>query len=374
MIRRVVYFLFTVFSVISFVPPLAAEPQLLEAQTIKVGVLLALTGQYPMQGNAFREGMQLAQDEINARGGISGKKIEIIIEDTVNDPKNALTAAKKLINHDRVVAALMSSYPEYKTGGSEFERRHIPVIALWDSSPELEEMGDYIFAIGPWTPSSGQSAAEFASAALHAKKAAVITSVDPWAELVSDLFEERFKKLGGTIVRRDALNPETTDFRTVLGRVQAQNPDVIYAPITQNIPVFHTQKSTLGMKAPVISSDVIADEHIAKAPGAFEGVYQTAIKDPQNDRSSELFNRYQLKFKRPVTMPWFVSTGYDGVMLLAAAIEKGGADSERIKRQLYAVRDFQGATQNFTFNDKGSAPQMAGMTQVKSGKFAWIWP
>ena len=131
-------------------------------EEVKVGVLLALTGPYPLQGNAFREGIQLAEEEINRTGGINGIRFKVLIEDTVNDPKNALTAAKKLIEKDKVSAALMSSYPEYRTGGMEFEKNKIPVIALWDSSPELDGMGDFIFGIGPWTPSSGSVSAEFA--------------------------------------------------------------------------------------------------------------------------------------------------------------------------------------------------------------------
>ncbi len=345
-----------------------------EEQSINIGALLVLTGQYAMQGNAFREGIELAEDSINQSGGINGKKLNVIIEDTVNDSKKALSAAKKLASIDHVSAALMSSYPEYKTGGIEFQHNKIPAIALWDSSPELEEMGDYIFAIGPWAPSSGESAAEFAKEKIKAKTAVVIASIDPWAELVAGYFETSFTERGGKVLQKIFLNPDTTDFRVIFTKVKALKPDVIYAPITENIPIFHAQKRALAISVPVISSDVIAEEHISKGPADFEGVYQTGIKDPDNSRSKELFQKYEKKFSHPPTLPWFVSVAYDGVMILAQAIKEVGSNGEKINSYLYTLKDYPGTTQNFTFNSKRSAPQIAGMNQIKGGKFVWIWP
>lgn len=346
---------------------------LADDQSIKIGALLVLTGQYAMQGNAFREGIELAEDFINESGGIQGKKLKVIIEDTVNDPKKALSAAKKLASIDKVSAALMSSYPEYKTGGGEFQHQKIPAIALWDSSPELEQMGDYIFAIGPWAPSSGESAAEFAKNQLKATSAVIIASIDPWAELVAGYFENSFTRRGGKILQKIFLNPDTTDFRVIFTKIKSLKAEVIYAPITENISVFHAQKRALGISAPIISSDVIAEEHISKGPADFESVYQTGIKDPDNSRSNELYKKYQKKFSHPPTLPWFVSVAYDGVMILAQAIKEVGPSGEKINSYLYTLKDYPGTTQNFTFNSKRSAPQLAGMNQIKGGKFAWIW-
>jgi branched-chain amino acid transport system substrate-binding protein len=161
-----------------------AEPA--PTNPIKIGVLLALTGPYPLQGNAFKEGLALAEADINEHGGIGGVPIKLVIEDTANEAKHALSAAKKLATQDKVVAALMSSDPEARTGGMELQRARIPVIALWDSSPELDDMGDYIFGIGPWTPNSGEVSATFAHSQLRATQAVIINSVDPWAELVAE--------------------------------------------------------------------------------------------------------------------------------------------------------------------------------------------
>jgi branched-chain amino acid transport system substrate-binding protein len=340
---------------------------------VRVGVLLALTGPYPLQGNAFREGIQLAEEEINQSGGIGGARFRIVIEDTANDPKNAVTAAKKLIEQDKVEAALMSSYPEYRTGGLEFERSKIPVIALWDSSPELDAMGDYIFGIGPWTPSSGEVSALFARTRLNAKSAVIISSVDPWAELVSSFFKETFTSRGGTVMKEYLVNPETADFRAIITNAKSKKADVVFAPIIDHIPEFFRQKRNSGWGAPVISSDVIAKNHIEADPEALEGVYQAKNKDPELGATSQLYTKYQKKFGRAPELQWFLTTGYDGVMMLASALREKFNSGKSLREYLYSLQGYVGVTQKFSFTPEGSAPQMAVMYRIRAGKFLFEW-
>jgi branched-chain amino acid transport system substrate-binding protein len=340
---------------------------------VRIGVLLALTGPYPLQGNAFREGIQLAEEEVNQSGGINGTRFRVFIEDTVNDPKNALTAAKKLIEQERVEAALMSSYPEYKTGGMEFERNKIPVIALWDSSPELDAMGEYIFGIGPWTPSSGAVSATFARKRLDAKSAVIINSVDPWAELVSSFFRDTFTSLGGTVVKEYQVNPGTADFRAILTNAKSKKVDVVFAPIIDHIPEFFRQKKNTGWSVPVISSDVIAQNHIAAAPEALEGVFQAKNKEPELATSDVLFRKYLSKFGRQLELQWFLTTGYDGVMMLASALQAKYSRGISTGEFLYSLKEYEGVTQRFSFTPEGSAPQMAVMYKIRGGKFVFEW-
>lgn len=158
---------------------------------IRIGALMVLTGQYAIQGNAFREGVELAVAEINDKGGINGRKLEFLPEDTGNLPLNALTAARKLLQVDGVVVAITTSYPELATGAAEFQSKKIPVVHLWDASPDIEAMGDYIFGIGPWTPSAGEVSAKFVTRNLKAKTVVTFHINDPWSELVTDYFEEK---------------------------------------------------------------------------------------------------------------------------------------------------------------------------------------
>jgi branched-chain amino acid transport system substrate-binding protein len=121
----------------------------------RVGAILHLTGSDLAEPDeAFRDGMLLAADELNANGGVNGKTVRVIVEDDATNLANALTVAQKLINADRVDAAIDATFRQVQVNGKLFEEAKTPVIVLWDSNPEIENLGEYQFAIGPWTPSS----------------------------------------------------------------------------------------------------------------------------------------------------------------------------------------------------------------------------
>ncbi len=342
----------------------AADPE-----PIRIGALIVLTGQYAMQGNAFREGLELAASELNERGGIKGRKIEVHAEDTANLPLQALSAARKLIDQNHVIAAITTSYPELGTGAAEFQKQKIPVVHLWDSSPEIESMGDYIFGIGPWAPSSGEEAARFAAKSLRAKTAVIVHINDPWSQLVADYFKAEFSKDGGEILQTFAFNPQDLDFRSAFAKIRSLKPGVIYSPVTDNIVPFYTQLKQANINVPAISSGVIAEEHIVQKPEAFEGIYQTQIKDPNGPDMDSLAAAYEKKFKTRPALPWYIAIAYDGLKLIGDCLEKGEVKSTAVKDCIAGTKDFPGVTRSLSFNEGGSSPQMDRVFKIVKGKF-----
>jgi branched-chain amino acid transport system substrate-binding protein len=363
MIKKLLQF----FVLILLILPQAA---LADTTPLRIGALIVLSGQYAMQGNAFREGMELAVSEINARGGIHGRKLELVVEDTGNLPVKALTASRRLLQLDGLIAAMTASYPELATGASEFQRRKIPVVHLWDASPDIEAMGEYIFGIGPWTPSAGEVSATFAIRNLASKKAVTLYIHDPWSQLVTGYFEKQFKALGGTILQSHGFNPQEQDFRAVFSKIRALKPDVIYCPIGDNIVPFYTQLRQQISDIPIISSDVIAEEHVRQAPTAFEGIYQSQMKDPHGEELARLSAIYSKKFNRPVALPWFVATAYDGVKLIASCAANAGPTPGDVRDCVAATTNFPGISQTLSFNPGGSSPQIESIFQIHNGRFA----
>jgi branched-chain amino acid transport system substrate-binding protein len=281
----------------------------------------------------------------------------------------ALTAARKLIDRDHVVAAITSSYPELGTGAAEFQKKHIPVVHLWDSSPDIEAMGAALFGIGPWAPSSGEESARFAIDTLGAKRAVTFSINDPWSELVTTYFKEAFQKRGGVVEQSFSFNPQDSDFRAAFSRTRALAPDVVYSPISDNIVPFYTQLRQANLRCPVISSDVIAKEHTQRAPRAFEGIYQSQIKDPSGPEMERLAAAYQRKFGRVPGLPWYVAIGYDGVSLILYCVGKVGSSSPELTGCLAGIKDLPGVTQTFSFNAGGSSPQFERIFQIRKGAF-----
>jgi len=354
-----------------FVAPSAALCE--RPRPLRIGALFHVTGEFAVQGMAFRQGAELAAEELNSAGGVGGRSIELIIEDTQYKPILSNSGAKKLSQIDKVSAVLISTATEAKAAGSVLQRDHVPGIVLWDSSPEIEALGEYMFGIGPWAPSSGARSAEFAYQTLKAKTAAVVGSNTEWSHYVAKFFESRFKELGGTIIRSPSLNPDENDFRTVLAKVAASKPDVIYAPIDGNIIAFFEQAQQMKVSAPFVTSDIVTDEYLETHPQIFEGVYQTMTGAPDSAAAIRMAESYQKKFNAKLSQAQFVAWGYDGVKLVAAAAGHT-TDRAQIKDALRATRNFEGASGTITMTPQGSAPRPVHIFRVTNGEFTLVEP
>ena len=231
-----------------------------------------------------------------------------------------------------------------------------------------------MFAMGPWTPSAGEEAARFSMKRLGAKTAVVVTNPDSWSEAVGRYFKDEFRSLGGIIIEEATVGATETDFRTLISRIRGKNPDIVYSPLVFNLVPFYSQIRQQRLGSTVVTSDIIADEHIVKAPEAFEGIYQTGLLDPNSEVYSRLAAAYKTKFGREVTMPWFVAVGYDAMVVLNKVIKDGATSGSEIKKALYALKNHQGASATIAFNEKGSSPQLEHMYQIRSGQLQLASP
>lgn len=341
-------------------------------ERIHIGGLLHLTGEWAPQGQAFYEGLQLAAKEINGQGGVNGQQIELDVEDTRYIPAQTHTASKKLISQKNITAAVATCVSETKVAGPLFQREDIPLITLWDSSPELEAMGQGIFGIGTWVPSAGQAPADFAKKKFGAKTAVVINSTTEWSLSVSEAFIDKFKADGGKVLHVFENAPTETDFRSIIARTKSLKPDILYVPIDGNLLAFFIQLKAAQFNKPVLSSDVIGADLIAQRPDVFEGIYQSQTSDPEGAKAQAMTKIYKKEFNRNPAYPLFTAWGYDAVHLLAKVIEKEGSDPSAIKDALYQVKNFAGVTGELTFNELGSARKNSDIFQITSGKFAKI--
>jgi len=347
------------------VPLLHAE----DSKQLVIGGLIHLTGEAAEQGVAFQKGIELAAAQINKGSGVNGRPIKIIFEDTQYKPTQALTGARKLNEVDHVDAILISTVTEAKSAGPYLQKARIPSIVLWDSSPEIEKLGHYIFGIGPWAPASGESAADFVATKFGAKKVVVIDTNTEWSQYVSQYFQRRFSSQGGKILNVFSANPDEVNFRTIIQRALALKPDVIYAPVDLNVVTFFEQYKQSNSNIPIISSDVIVDNYIIEAPGAFEGVYHTMTGVNDSAEFKEMAALYKAYFNEEILQPQFVSWAYDAVMLIAKAAEKGGLLKNTIQFGILSTKNYLGTSGIITMTEKGSAPREVRVFKVINGKF-----
>jgi len=347
---------------------LLTSPGVALSAPIRIGALLGLTGEHAQTGTAFREGMEIAAEEINQKGGIRGQPLEIIFEDTQYNPLLVATESQKLLKIDRIVGAVIASYSEAMVAGPIFEKAEVPLISLWDSSPELDKLGDYIFGIGVWAPSTSQEAVRFVTEKFKAKTAVTLCTSEEWSLSIENSFSQSFKDNGGKILERFEVGPKELDFRTILLKIKNINPDVLYVSLTDNLPSFWGQYGAIKFEKPTITADVLNQEILNIVGGAAEGVYQTQVADPEFKSTSELQRLYQAKFKKEATQIFLTSLGYDSVNMLAKSAEEHGVDSKKVKEGLYSIKKFPGAAGETTINAQGSAQKMVSMFRVLNGK------
>jgi len=268
-------------------------------EVIKVGEFASLTGKEAAFGQSSHKGTLLAVEELNATGGVLGKKIELIYEDDRSTPGEAATVVQKLISRDKVVAIL----GEVASGRSLeaapiCQKNKIPQISPSSTNPRVTEMGDYIFRVCFTDPFQGKLLADFARKTLKAQQVAVLTDVAaPYSVGLAKYFKEPFLASGGAIVMEKSFSSGDKDFKPQLTAIKAVNPQAIFAPCYYTeAGLIAVQARQLGISAPLFGGDGWeAPELIQIGGSALEGTYYSTHYSAEDQ--SPLVQSFVKKFK-----------------------------------------------------------------------------
>ena len=346
--------------------------------TIPVGEFASLTGKEAAFGQSSHKGTLLAIEEINAAGGVLGKKLELISEDNRTTPGESATIARKLISRDKVVALL----GEVASGRSLeaapiCQQNKIPMISPSSTNPKVTETGDYIFRVCFIDPFQGKLLADFAKKTLKARRVAVLTDVAaPYSVGLSQYFKEPFAAAGGAVVIEQKFNSGDKDFKAQLTAIIASNPDAIFVPSYYTEAALITRQARdLGFNKPLFGGDGWeAPELIQLGGAAMEGTYYSTHYSPevQSDVVQKFVKKFKARNKGEVPDA-MAALGYDSAMVLADAIKRAGTtDEPKLRDTLAATKDFLGVTGNTTFDQGRNATKSAVIITVKDGKFKYI--
>jgi branched-chain amino acid transport system substrate-binding protein len=361
--------------VIAFLSFIFSNPGLCNSgklKPIRVGAVLALTGDQAAPSHAFLEGIHLALDEVNEKPIWENHKLEVIVEDGQLLPRQSYAGIKKLIDIDDVTALITGSVIESKAGASLINNAKVPTITLWDASRKIEALGKFVFSIGLWTPSSAEVAASFAQSKLGKHKPYIFNSEDEWSAELEEAFRKQISDAHGQIIGVSTFNPGETDFRSSIAKAQKSGADILYVTIGYNISTFFRQLRQSNWNVPVITSDIISESLIRTSPTLYEGVYQTQIFTPVAPRTAHMIKLYEKKYHRDCDwLPW-VSWGYDSIHLFAQALSDTGPDGEKIAEHLASLKGYQGASGEMTMTPSRSAPRRPDIFQIRKGEFARV--
>lgn len=338
--------------------------------TIKVGVYGDLTGQTSSFGQSTKNGIQLAVDEINAAGGIDGKKIEIVVEDDQGRPEQATTVVQKLVNQDKVQAVLGEVASTNSLAAAPVAQgAKIPMITPSSTNPKVTEVGDYISRVCFIDPFQGSVMAKFAANTLKAKTAAVIGDVQSdYSKGLTQFFEEEFTKLGGKVVSKQTYAQTDPDFKAQLTSIRQLNPDVIYIPgYYGQVGIIAKQARELGMNMPLLGGDGWDSPELWKLGGdALKNAYISNHYSAENP-APEIQNfvkNYTAKFgAAPDSL---AALAYDAAKVLADAIKRAGGanDSAKLKDAINATKNFAGVTGNITLDGSRNAVKPAVVLEL----------
>src|SRR5882724_3876083 len=347
-------------------------------QVIKVGEFASLTGKEATFGISSHEGTLLAVEDINAAGGVLGKKLKLVYEDNQSKGSESATIVRKFISRDKVVAVLGEVASSRSLEAAPIcQTNHIPMISPSSTNPKVTETGDYIFRVCFIDPFQGTVMANFALKTLKAKKVAVFTDVkSDYSKGLAKYFKEGFTANGGEIAAELDFNGGDKDFKAQLTAIKAANPDAVFVPgYYTDVALICIQAKELGLNVPLFGGDGWESDELVKiGQDAVEGHYFSThyAPDEANDRSKNFVADYQKRFngKTPDAM---AALGYDSAMILADAMKRAGStDGQKVRDALAATKDFDGVTGKITINEKRDATKSAVILKVEGGKFKYL--
>ena len=346
------------------------------AEEIVVGEVAALTGGTATFGQSSHNGVKMAVDEINAAGGVLGKKIKLVTEDDQSKQGEAGTVAKKLVSREKIVAML----GEVASGRSlemapVCQKAGVPMITHASTNPKVTETGDYIFRICFIDPFQGTVMAKFALSRGW-KKVAVMTDVkQDYSVGLSDFFKQYFTKNGGAIVSEQSYSSGDKDFKAQLTAIKGSAPDAIFVSGYYNeAGLIAVQEKELGLNAPLMGGDGWDSPSLVQVAGkAMEGNFFSNHFSAE-DKSpviQDFVKKYQGIYKN--TPDAMAALGYDSAKVLAAALTKAGnTDGKAVRDAIAQTKDFQGVTGKITLDEKRNATKPAVILTIKDGKFVYV--
>lgn len=356
--------------------PAAKAPS---GEPIKIGAVLPFTGRYAPMGEPMKKSLELAQETINAAGGIAGRPLQMIIYDDEADQAKSTQLADKLITQDKVVAIIGPVPTANAQAVTQIaEKAKVPILysnptsAIWQGKK-------YVFEINHDDSMQAEAVINYLDKKLGKKSVGILHDANPYGTTGSQVAKAAAEKRGIKVVAMEKYAGEDRDVTPQLTKIKNSGAEALVLWGVNPVPAIAVkQLRQLGSNIPVIGSDALySPVYIELAGEAAEGVNSvTALNtDSPDAEQAILVNAYKAKYN--AIPPLFAAFAWDGIHIFKAAIEKAGGktDADSIVQGMYGIKGFKGTmgTRNFTEQDhNGLSPDSLVITQVKSGKWVML--
>ena len=342
--------------------------------SITIGTVTTNSGTAAAYGEAEVKGFELAVSEINAKGGINGKKVKLESMDDKGDATEASNAYNKLAGDNSVLGVVGPTISATTAAVAPLADQSKLVTIAPAATSDSIETGNYLFRTCFKDSYQGEVAARFAAENLKVKKVAVLYGTgDPYSSGVGKAFAAAAKKAGLDVVAEEnSSSADDTEYSAQLQKIQASGAELLYAPYYYSVagPYIIPQARSVGFEGYVMGPDGYDGLKLTGDKSQYNKTYYTthySADDNTNTKVQDFIKSY--KSKNNAEPNTFAALGYDTIYMIKQAIEKAGENATREDvRNAVAGMTFDGVTGKFTMDKSGSPTKSVTVLEMKDGK------
>jgi branched-chain amino acid transport system substrate-binding protein len=338
---------------------------------IKLGFNVPLTGFAAADGKSALDGAKLAIEQANAKGGIAGQKLELMVYDDQASPKEAVPVATKLVEKDQVVAAISGSYSgSTRAAAAIFQRGQVPYVVAYAIHPDITLTGDYMFRVSTMGEVQGRGGAKLVQN-LGKKKVALITVKNDFGQALSAGFKDAAPKLGLNIVNEYEYAMADRQFGPLVSKLKADNPEVIYASgYYFNAGPLVSQLRAAGVTAPIIGQEGYdSDKFLEIAGAASEGTLVTTSLDRDSDAAATKSFLADYRKATGSGADMVAAAAFTAVSVVVDGLKKTGGKGGESLRNALAAGSYETPLGKLSFNDLHEVKKDIQVQVVKDKAF-----
>jgi len=336
---------------------------------ITIGAFLSMTGATATFGESTSRGIQVAIDEANEKGGVLGRKLQLVVLDDQGRAEEAGNAVTRLIDVNKSVAVVGEVISTLSlVGGRIAQRRQVPMVSPSSTNVQVTQVGDYVFRVCFLDPFQGYAMAKFAREKLKLEKAAILKDVrNDYSIGLSDSFKQAFTKLGGTIVAEESYGAGDTEFSAQLTKIKGTSPDGLYVPgYYTEVGGIARQARRLGLKVPLMGGDGWESPELRNiaGPDIVGSFYSNHFAhDKPSARAKQFIEAYKAKWNQPA--PALGALGYDATLMIIDAIKRANsAEPKALRDALAQTKDLDAVSGKLTLDPNRNPVKPAVIVRV----------
>lgn len=348
-----------------------------ETGDIVIGHYGSLTGPEANFGISTENGIKLAVEERNAKGGVKGRKIRLSSLDDASKSDEVVNVVNRLIKQDKAVAILGEvASSRSRIGGGICQKAGVPMISPSSTNPQVTKIGDMVSRICFTDPFQGAVGSRFVMEKLGFKRGAVLFNrAEDYSTGLKDGFVTAFKKAGGTVTLEAEYAAGDQEFSAQLTKIKDSNPEFVYIPgYYTEIVTIAPQARRLGLNVPLIGGDGWVSEHLKNAGSALDNCYFSDHYAAEENRPEIKTFVGAFKAKYNSVPDSMAALGYDAANVLFDAMEKAkslaGAD---LGPTIAATKDFKAVTGTITLDANRDAQKGIVVQKLMNGQFSLFW-